>query len=284
MSEADVFSFDNPREFLQATLHEKQKLNPRFSIRAWTRQLGLDHPSILARLIKGERTLKSPMAQKIADTLKLGGDARRYFELLVLFENAKTPLEKEVYQDMLGRLRPEGSFTSLTLDYFHVISDWYHLAILEMTQLRDFCPDPAWISARLGGGVPPALVRTAIERLLRLELLSKNSDGRLCRVPDGNLRIAAGAPDEAVRKYHRQMIEKALAAVEPVAVAARELRATTLGISKKNYKKACEIMSRFHAEISALAEKNGADEIYQLNTQFFPLTDKTNKNGKAGKS
>ena len=69
MSEADVFSFDNPREFLQATLHEKQKLNPRFSIRAWTRQLGLDHPSILARLIKGERTLKSPMAQ---NQLKFG--------------------------------------------------------------------------------------------------------------------------------------------------------------------------------------------------------------------
>jgi hypothetical protein len=47
-----------------------------------------------------------------------------------------------------------------------MISDWYHFAILDLTRLDDFQPEPAWVSRKLGLTVSE--VKIAVERLLRL--------------------------------------------------------------------------------------------------------------------
>jgi hypothetical protein len=81
----------------------------------------------------------------------------------------------------------------LSLEVFRTLSDWYHLPILELTNVSSFELTP--VSAAKALGISTAEAEAAIERLLRLELLEASSDG----VPKKteNLLLASSSAVEA---------------------------------------------------------------------------------------
>ena len=105
-------------------------------------------------------------------------------------------------------LNNDSSFTTIGVDAFKVISDWYHYAILELTYLDHFQPDLKWISNALGITVHEA--RDAKERLMRLDFLTINEEGRwIDTLGDANnLGNEFTAP--AMRKLQTQVLEKAI--------------------------------------------------------------------------
>lgn len=273
MNEVMIFQYSSAREFLVAVLAEKQVRNPKFSIRAWSKQVGHRNPSILSRILRGERSLKPELAMRVAETLKLTGKPRRYFDLLVLLENAKGHSEKELYSQLLAQLKPDRQFSTLTLDHFRYVADWYHLAILEMTLLKGFKSDPEWIARRLGKPMTAVMVDAAIERMVRLELLERASDGTIRRKPETEVRVGNQAPSEAIRKHHSQMIQKGVEAMQTQSIDRRQILGSTIPLTREGFKKAQQILLQCHRELLALAAPGTGDEVYQLNTQFFSLTE-----------
>ena len=70
---------------------------------------------------------------------------------------------------------PPGDYDRIGLDAFQVISDWYHLAIVELANTPDFRGEPYGIARSLGISVVEA--RAALERLLRLGMLARSDSG-----------------------------------------------------------------------------------------------------------
>jgi hypothetical protein len=101
----EVFSFENPIHYVLAAFEHKKKKNDRFSIRAWSKQLGFANPSFLSDVLRGRRKLQIGLAEKIALNLKLPEDQRRYFEILVLRLNSRSELERSVYSTVLDSLK-----------------------------------------------------------------------------------------------------------------------------------------------------------------------------------
>lgn len=101
----EVFSFENPVHYVLAAFEHKKKKNDRFSIRAWSKQLGFANPSFLSDVLRGRRKLQIGLAEKIAINLKLPEDQRRYFEILVLRLNSRSELERSVYSTVLDSLK-----------------------------------------------------------------------------------------------------------------------------------------------------------------------------------
>ena len=133
-----IFDYNDPTEYLLSVYNEKKKRNPSFSLRAWTKQIGLRHHAMLSMIFSGKRRLKPGIATKIKNSLDLNPIESRYFDMLVMFKNSDNQEEKGFYADILSGLRPEKTFSDLKLDVFRYISDWYHTAIIEMTNLSDF--------------------------------------------------------------------------------------------------------------------------------------------------
>lgn len=148
-----IFFYEDPIVFLNSHFREKQKRNPKFSLRAWARQMGYQNPSLLFQVLKGERRLKMDLALKLAANLQLKGKALRYFELIVLARTCQSDTERRVFESMLAKLRPKKfpPLNNLSLDIFAAAADWYHWVILGATELKDFNPDPAWLQERLEG-------------------------------------------------------------------------------------------------------------------------------------
>lgn len=271
-----IYQFTDVIDFLNFEFEAKRLRNQKFSLRAWSRQLGYQNPSFLSHILKKQRKLKMEVAEKFANNLKLNDDSKKYFGLLVLLQNSKTVDEKKIYLDLIetyGR-RPIDPTQNLTLDAFRIISDWYHTAILELIELKDFQSDIDWIVERLGHEVSAQQINKAIERLLRLELIFKTPTGKLKRAKENPVLLENYIPSEAIRHFHKQMIEKAKDAIEQQPIEQRDLRGSTLAIRKKDYKKIQEIIKSAHAKIVALSADGDGDELYQFNTQFFSLTNK----------
>src|SRR5690606_4938403 len=120
--------------FLNASLQAVQRHNPSYSLRAWAKQLGLSHVAMLSMVLNRKRRLLPQLSSKISQHYvecgRFDETEARYFDILVLFANAKTIEEQAFYERILSSLRPDRCFSTLGLDHFRVISDWYHFAIL----------------------------------------------------------------------------------------------------------------------------------------------------------
>lgn len=271
-----IFNFSDPVDFLNYALGLKQLNNRRFSLRAWARQLGFINPSFLSHILKNERKLNLDLAAKITDNLKLKSDAKRYFEYLILFKYSKTMDEKSIYSEMIESIKPEKikSQQTLSIEEFRIISDWYHTAILEMVELKDFKYDLEYISQRLGGEYSIQEVKKAVERLLDLELLKEIPSGKIKRNKGNSILLENNIPNIAVRHYHKQLLEKAKVAIDSQTINERDIRGTTISIKKKDYNKITEIIKKAHSEILKYSTEGEGEEIYHLSSQFFRLTQK----------
>ena len=136
-----IFDHADYRSYLREQLLMRMKKNPEFSLRAFSRLLGIS-PSFLSRVLSGQRALTPEQAHPISKALKLSSRESQYLELLTLIERtsdqqAKASLleRRRIAQTQAGAATVS---TDLSIDAFRVVSEWYHVALLEMTELNQF--------------------------------------------------------------------------------------------------------------------------------------------------
>lgn len=269
-----IYEFNDPLEFVNRQFSLKKEVNPRFSLRSYAKLLGYENPSLLSSVLKGERKLGPELAEKIAQQMKLSPAEQKYFQILILIKYAKNSSEKMMYTDLLHSTKPESvhSEFSVSIDSFRFIGDWYHLAILEMIELKDFKYDLGYMVRKLGRGLNRELVDSAVQRLIRLGLVEESKTKRFLRRKEGSFVLDKDVPDDAIKKHHDQFIQFARAAIFDQEIENRDVRSTTITLKKKNYKKAQDILKKAHAEIMELSCVGDGEDVYQLCTQFFKLS------------
>jgi uncharacterized protein (TIGR02147 family) len=246
------------RAFLQHTLQERILRNPRYSIRAFARALQINDSS-LSQILRGKRTISPEVIKKLGLRLSLSPDT------LDTFVRAAEPLE---------RAAGESRFEQLSIDTFHSISDWYHDAILEMTRLTTFRPDPKWISSKLG--ITQTEASGALARLVRLNLVKVDESGRWSVVYMNTTTILdSDYTDSASRNYQKQLLEKSHVAVEAVVKSSRDHTSIVFAIDESDIPEAIERVKRFRREMLAFFERPKArpQQVYALQFSLFPLTE-----------
>lgn len=148
------------RERLQAELARRCADNPQYSLRAFALDLGTDHSS-LSQLLRGRRALTAAMIERLG--AKLGLDARA-IEAFVLRERLAGAGDDDAPEDAsVHELETLSQYAAA------VVTEWEHLALLELTHVRGFRPDVGWIARVLG--ITTDQVTLALNRLLHLGLL-----------------------------------------------------------------------------------------------------------------
>lgn len=272
--DTSIYKFNSHYEFLSSIYAVKKRKNPSFSLRAWSQQLGFKNPSMLSSVIRGTRALKPALAARIAQSLEMPATEQRYFELLALVHNARGAEEKALYIDLANTLRPDDPVTSVELEQFRLIADWYHLTILEMVLLADFDPSPTAIAQRLGGAIEPAMAATALKRLVALGLIRQTKAGKYEQTAQENY-IGRNITDAALRTHLRQLIERGMEAIEQDAVGERDVKTTSIPLKTKDIPKVFELIAKFHSDLRKLAAADKADDVFCVNTQGFKLTKST---------
>ncbi len=229
------------RVWLQDEFSRRCRTNSSYSLRAFAKQLDFDS-STLSQILSGKRKVSDKIVQKVYD--KLG----------------QPPIKNE---------NTSSQYMLLSMDAFTVISDWYHYAILDLTLIKNFKSDPVWISSQLG--ISQLEAKLAIERLLRLGMLVQKY-GKLKLSKVTNTNYIEGQTSSAHKEYQRQIITKALHAIDNCPQDRKDITSMTMAANSKKIKEAKEKIKKFRRELCAFLEDGEKDSVYQMGVQLYPLT------------
>lgn len=267
-----VYQYSDYRKYLNDWIAERRQESRHFSIRNFARKAGFTSHSYVHMVISGKRTLAEEKAVKLATALKLDDKQTCFFLDLVAFTQAQTHQDRQHYYRRLTRhakFRNTHQIERRQLEFF---SRWYYAAIREMMTLPDFRGDPEWISRRLKDAVTPQEVSEALDKLVDLDLCSRDTAGRW-HVVNKSIATSNDIASLAVAKYHEAMIARAANALLQDPSSERHISALTVSLSAKTFEKIKQRLNEFRQELRALLEdEEHPDEVCQINLQLIGLT------------
>ncbi len=256
------------RDYLEREFQVRQRRNPGYSLRAFARDLGMQ-PSKLSEVFRGLRGISKKTAANLTAKLNMSSKDAEAFVALIDVHQTKSPRLSETAKAKIQSLESLSQFEEINLERFKVISDWYHFALLELSETMDFQSNPRWIAARLG--ISLAEARAAVARLLDFGLLEETSNGRL-RQTKKNLATPSGIPSREIREHHSQILTKAERAIFEVGVPEREYSATTFAFDQDQLAEVREEIKIFRRKLGKIiGSRANKDRVYCLAIQFFPL-------------
>ena len=240
----------NLADRLKTELKERQQRNPQFSLRSFARWLDLS-PAQLSQIMSGKRKVTAKTLTLVSDRLGL------------------SPVERlQLMQaSMPGFVDNDPQDFRLSEDQFRMVAEWYHWAILSLTQLPGAQSDPRWIARRLGISVAQA--QEALVRLQRLELIETAPKFKQTSKP---IRVASQVGSDAIRSYHKQNLNLAIEKIDTIPMELRQLHSITMPADPHKLAKANQYMDEFLSRMSELMGSGKPSEIYTLAIQLFPVS------------
>jgi uncharacterized protein (TIGR02147 family) len=256
------------RKFLSEELMKRRSRNPLYSLRSFARDLDMAS-SRLSDVLRGRYGVSEKAAEEIATRLQWTG-ARRISFLEAVKLDLLTKVLKKRSASTGGFQIDSPHFEVLSLERFAAVSQWQHFAILELTYLQDFKSDAAWIAEKIGISVESAQI--AVERLKRLGFLKVSKSGKLKAETDFT-DTPTDIPSEAIRSYQRDLLLKAVDALESQKVEEREIRSMMLSFDSRRLSDAKKMIRDFQRRFDAkFGRSKKKDSVYFLGTQLIGMT------------
>lgn len=262
-----VGNMQNYREVLRLELEERCKRNPQFSMRAFARLIGLKAPHLSA-VLSGQKGLSAASAQNAARALRWSVDEEAEFIEMVNAAHARNKSVRETSLRNLKKNLEKKTFQSLDLENFKLISDWHHFAILHLFELKDFQPNPAWISKRLG--LSESKVLDSLKLLENMNLVNRSGSKWTLKQ---KFMATPNVKSSAIRHNHHQVLQLAARALEEQPIENRDFSTIYMAIKKESVSDAKiwlkDFRRTFCQKLDRTSEK---DALYCLSIQFFELT------------
>ncbi len=267
----EVYQFSDYRRYLRSVLEKRCQQNPRYSLRAFARDLGLT-PSYLSEVINGKRNLTLNQAGRFSENLLFTDKEMNYFSDLIQVEHSKSEKIRSIATRRISKIRDQSKFSEVELDAFNVISDWYHSAILELTETKEWKSDPKWIAKRLGISVIEA--SEGLSRLIRVGILAEVEG--IVKKSKAKFKVGKDTPSTAIRSHHKQILAKANVALEEQGLNEREFGSLTIAVPSDKIDDYKKLIREFKNNLHSLNEGQDCDEVYTLGIQFFRISSHVN--------
>lgn len=270
INKPDIYAFYDYREYLSALFNYHKAVNPVFSHRYIVIKAGFKSPNSLKNVINGERHISIEGAERFATAFKMEPKERTFFIMMVKFNTAKSQEDKEGYFAELLRMRKATLPANLKDQQLDIMSAWWHVAVREMTALPDFKNSSLWVSRVL---IPAIKHKDAVESLRLLKKLGfiEKKHNRWQPV-EQTIKSDSEVSHVYASRFHREMIQLGMDAISRFPHLLREISSTTLRLSGNDIPRVKKLLQNFRRQLlDFAATSENADQVYQLNFQFFPL-------------
>ena len=269
----DVLEYTNYRQYI-ADYYAEKKAKSAFTWQEFTRAAGFSSPIHLKYASEGRLNLSDAAAKRVAQAMHLVDFEQDYFCEMVRLDNAKTDAEKKAAFDKMIAIADAHKAKILGGDSFRYFESWKNPVLRELAPSMPGAK-PLALARACRPEITAAEVTESLNFLVKADLLKKDKDGNYARTETGVTTGPMDVTPVAVRSMHRQMGEFALEAIEGVPQDERHFSGLTLGITREAYEEIVQKIAEFRKEIIAIATRsNATEEVYRLNVQFFPMTNK----------
>lgn len=248
--------------FLCKELERRRKNNPRYSLRAFAKFLGI-HSANLARMMRNERPTSPEFIGRIGERLGLTAE-----EIEVFCSIAEA--HKSV--NVVAKRSRKSRYVPLAQDIFEAIEDWRHYAILELIKLKSFQNNAGWVAFALK--IPVSEAQVYLDRLLRVGLLEVLPDGSWHDRSSESMAVLMNdfETTEPLRRVQRSFLDLAIESLEKDPIDQRDHSSILMATHSSRIAGAKKIISKSVREVCAFLEDcKEKDSVYSLTTSLSPL-------------
>ena len=275
----DVLEYTSYRQYI-VDYYADRKAKSAFTWQMFAEKAGFSSPVYLKYVSEGRFNLSEEAALRVASAMSLVEYERDYFCEMVRFDHAKTDEEKKIFFNKMLAIAAAHKVKIIEADSYRFFEDWKNPVLRELAPSMPGAK-PLALARACRPEITAAEVTESLSFLVKANLLQKGKDGNYVQTEKSVTTGPMQATPVAVRTLHRQMGEFALEAIEGVSQDERHFSGLTLGITRKAYEKIVQEIAECRKRIVAIAREDDAtEEVYRLNMQFFPMTNKRfNKKG-----
>ncbi len=264
-----IFDAGSVNDFLRRELDRRLGNNPRYSMRAFAKALGMS-PGELSEVLREKRPISARACQKVAAALDLSPAEFKHLLVLATTTGAarvrageSVPMKAAVQTAQAHRLDE---------DRFRLVSDWWCFAILSLLDLEEI----RWASSEIAErfGITSLQAQAAMDRLERLGIVKKTGHERA--VSSEFVEHLSEVSSEAIRRYHRSLLEKAIESLETQDREERDITGIGFPLDRRELKAVAREIAEFQDQLIAKygRKRRGRkfDSVYQLETALFRLS------------
>jgi uncharacterized protein (TIGR02147 family) len=254
--------------FLKKEFSLRQKKNQNYSLRAFSRDLNVS-PSFLSDVMNGKKKLSVDRALVLSQTLGWSWRQSQIFLQTAQLASVKSKRSRQFLKKEIQKTHDlYGDFQTLKLRHFSPISNWYYMAIMELTELPDFRDDAQWVAERLNISTKEAAL--ALEQLKSQKLICETQNGTWQKTINSSVR---DTPSADIRKFHSQLLTKAIESMTTQEPHERHVSGVTMAIDPSKLSEAVELIREFRSRMNLLLESGSKKAVYHLGVQLFQLDD-----------
>lgn len=260
----NIFNFESPADFLKSVLETRKFKNPKYSLRAFARDLDISF-SRLSEYLHKDECMNAVTADKISMRLQLSAGEKEYLLLLVSAKNGRTVECREAAAKKIKDIHEKRQLVVIRKGFSGLLTKWFYIPLIELITLCDGRP-----LTRIADdlGVTLDEVSTAIAQL--------ETAGHIVRIDDKTwkksvplLHIESANPQASIRDYHKNIIEAGARALKQP-ISKRKFISTVLGIRKGSVEDARREIEAFNRNfVAKYASEDAAETVYGINVQFF---------------
>lgn len=275
----DIFEYTGYRQYI-ADYYAERKVKSAFTWREFARMAGFSSSVHLKYVSEGRFNLGEDAVERVAKAMGLSGNRLEYFRAMVEFDHAVTDnIKKEIFDRMLS-IAKQSNAKVIEGDAFRYFDSWKNPVLRELAPAMPGAK-PLALAKACRPKITAAEVSESLNFLVKANLLLKDANGNYVQTDKFVTTGPMEAAPVAIRGLHRQMGEIALDTIEGVPQNERHFSGVTLGITRNAYDKIVAELDACRRKIIEIATaEDETDEVYRLNLQFFPMTNKQSLNKK----
>ncbi len=234
-------------------------------------------PNYLKMIIEGKRNLSEDMIMKFAKALSLNKARSNEFKLLVLFNQATDPSERNLFLKQLSEVRVEGKIKSGEIDQksWDKLPSWVAWVVYAMIDQQGVTFKTEELKTLLRGKARGDEIEQAIHSLMTSGEVTKDENGKLVKarqLTDNSDEI----PVALIRKLQAQLMLLGLESIYEDNPTEREFGTLTMALTKSEFEeirfKLRQMRKQLNKDNTIHRMTTSGERVYQLNLQLFPVT------------
>lgn len=252
-------------DILRRSFEERREKNPRLSMRAFARQLGIDH-GVLSQILAGKRIPSKGNCKSFSDRFQFNAMTLDAFMQSV--EEARRELKLRKASSGSNKAAKGFVTVELSPEQLAEISHWYHSAIMELTLVEGFDSRSEWIADKLK--IPEKVTRKAVNSLLQCGLLT-NDRGKLKKIESLLVSKDRDRTLPHLQSRQSQALEKSRQALYSVPIDKRSHSSLTMAVDPERIPEAKKMIEEFSRSLFRFLNSGRRTHVYELSVGLFPV-------------
>lgn len=268
--------YSDYRSLLKEEYRKKVAKNPSYSLRAFSRDIGLPQ-SRLSGVLNLRQGLSEKVAADIADKLNMDADLKEIFILLVKSEHARSELGRKLARAELDKKQGAPMAHNLTAAELGILTEWHNLVLLtylgrqvgEQLNLNKMAEEME---------ITPESLNRALDSLTGLGLVQLDKNRKVDSVIK-KIYASSEAPNAAIRSFQKQAFTRVANSLDKVDNLHRQVDTCFMLVAKNDLgKMKSEILTFLDNFILKYHSPDlKASEVYQLSIGLLPTSLKEKK-------